>query len=126
MYDGVTDGLSSASMQVFSRELMGHAEMFAHSKQCLDPSDILHEAYSKQQRHAQPALSALTAPSCVQSTPHSGFSALRRTEDTAEHPQWVLFFQTTEQTHFQPPLPAGHKQQRLASGRAVVHNPGRT
>ena len=113
---GVADGVGGwvelgIDAGAFSRELMGHAEAFAHDKQCLDPSDILHEAYFK-----TTALGTCTA--CIVSIDgtelrainvgDSGFSVLRRTEGgsgggdsgDADHPTWALFFQTTEQTHF--------------------------
>ncbi len=108
---GVADGVGGwvelgIDAGAFSRELMGHAKAFARDKECLDPSDILHEAYFK-----TTALGTCTA--CIVSLDgtelrainvgDSGFSVLRRTEgggSNGDHPAWALFFQTTEQTHF--------------------------
>ena len=105
---GVADGVGGwvelgIDAGAFSRELMRHAETYAHQKQCLIPSDILHEAYFK-----TTALGTCTA--CIVSIDgnqlrainvgDSGFSVLRRVDESSKHPQWALFFQTTEQTHF--------------------------
>ena len=106
---GVADGVGGwvelgIDAGAFSRELMEHARMFCLESGSLDPSEILHEAYRK-----TTALGTCTA--CLVSIDgtelrainvgDSGFSVFRRTEDgTTEHPQWALYFQTTEQTHF--------------------------
>ena len=113
---GVADGVGGwvemgIDAGAFSRELMAGAKKFANDEDSLDPGAILASAY-----FSTTALGTCTA--CIVALDgdelrainvgDSGFSILRRqinpSKDTEElnddPPQWSLYFQTTEQTHF--------------------------
>ena len=115
---GVADGVGGwiemgIDAGAFSRELMNNAKDFAKKEDSLNPGDILASAY-----FSTTALGTCTA--CIIALDgeelrainvgDSGFSILRRqvdkdpSRDTSEinddPPQWALYFQTTEQTHF--------------------------
>merc|ERR1719272_1117808 len=95
----------------FSRELMNGAKEFAAKENSLIPGDMLASAYFS-------TTSLGTCTACIIALEgnemkainvgDSGFSILRRqTDDTKsaadlndDPPQWALYFQTTEQTHF--------------------------
>ena len=115
---GVADGVGGwiemgIDAGAFSRELMNNAKDFAKKEDSLNPGDILASAY-----FSTTALGTCTA--CIIALDgeelrainvgDSGFSILRRQVDqdpsraiseiNDDPPQWALYFQTTEQTHF--------------------------
>ena len=113
---GVADGVGGwiemgIDAGAFSRQLMGSANKFAVEENSLDPGAILSSAYfsTTEMGTCTACIIALDGKELrAINVGDSGFSILRRQIDASKSkadlnddpPQWSLYFQTTEQTHF--------------------------